>query len=340
MKLENILKKLCNLTCVSGDEVEETGLFPLVESYGAVRKDNLGNIIVKRNTLNKPEFQIVLDAHFDEVGMIVTNITKDGFLKLTSCGGLDPKVFFGADVIVLGKKKLPGVVCTVPPHLQPERRESWKLPDVTDTCIDIGYNLEKATELIPIGSKIVLKSRFLKLEGNVYSGKAMDNRAGCAALIYVLEELRKKKLQRTEVNVIFSAMEEVGSEAYQCAVNSLNPTHVIVVDTTFGSGDGEDFKQPRLGKGPALGISPVLNHELKSELEKLAKKEKIPFQFEVMGSKTRTNADSFSASGKAMLISIPIKYMHSPIECVNLADVEMTGRLIANFIESLENTQS
>ncbi|GHV29077.1 hypothetical protein FACS189481_1100 [Clostridia bacterium] len=336
VKLEDILKKLCNLACVSGDEVEETGLFPLIEAYGEIRKDNLGNVIVKRNALNKPEFQIVLDAHFDEVGMIVTNIAKEGFLKVASCGGLDPKVFFGADVIVLGREKLPGVVCTIPPHLQPEGKGMWKLPDVTDICVDVGYNFEKATELVPIGSKIVLKSRFLKLEGNIYSGRAMDNRAGCSALIYALEELKDKKLQRTEVNVIFSAMEEVGSKAYQCAVNSLNPTHVIVVDTTFGTSDGEDFKLAKLGKGPALGISPVLSCELKSKFEKLAKRESIPLQFEVMGGKTRTNADRFSISGKAMLISIPIKYMHSPVECVNLEDVKMTGQLIASFIENVE----
>ncbi|MDR2817208.1 MAG: M42 family peptidase [Oscillospiraceae bacterium] len=338
MKIESILEKLCALTCVPGDEIEETGLSPLVEPYGEIKKDALGNVILKRNVLDKPEFQVVLDAHFDEVGMIVTNITKDGFLKIAPCGGLDPKVIFGADVIVLGEKKYPGVVCTVPPHLQSEERGRWALPGVTDVYVDVGYSFEKVTELIPIGSKIILKSRFLKLAGNIYSGKAMDNRAGCAALIYALEKLRKKKLRKTEVNVIFSAMEEIGSKAYQCAVNSLNPTHVIVVDTTFGTSNGEDFRLFKLGEGPALGISPVLNHELKCELEKLAKKGKIPFQSEVMGGKTRTNADGFSASQKAMLVSIPIKYMHLPVGCVNLKDVEMTGQLIANFIESLEKT--
>jgi endoglucanase len=228
------------------------------------------------------------------------------------------------------------VVCTVPPHLQSRERERWALPDVTDICVDVGYGFEKATKLVPIGSKIVLKSRFLKLTGNICSGKAMDNRAGCTALIYALEKLKNKKLQKTEVNVIFSAMEEVGSKAYRCAVNTLNPTHVIVVDTTFGTSDSEDFRQFKLGSGPVFGISPVLNHELKGEFEELAKKKKIPFQFEVMGGETRTNADSFSASRKAMLVSIPIKYMHSPVECVNLEDVKMTGQLIANFIENLE----
>ncbi|MDR1260397.1 MAG: hypothetical protein LBJ83_01605 [Oscillospiraceae bacterium] len=336
MKIEKLLEQLCNLICTPGEELKEQKLEAILKPYGKAQKDNLGNTILKKNASNKALNRVLLDAHIDEVGAIVTNITKDGFLKVDSCGSVDPKVFFGAEVLVVGKKQLPGVACQTPPHLQTTNKTC--VPEITNSYIDIGYNFEHAKDFVPLGSRVILQSVFLKLKNHIYSGRAMDNRAGCASVICALEILKNTSLKNTEINAVFSAMEEVGCRALPCAVSKLKPTHTIIIDATFGTTKSEDSELMQLGKGPALGISPGLNEKLKNLLAKQAENHNIPFQLEVCGGKTSTNADNLMNHKKPMLISIPLKYMHSPVSCVNLKDIEATGFLVAKFIQNLDLT--
>lgn len=338
MDLELLLKKLSNMICVSGQEPSEIAKFKaMLTTYGTVKSDNLGSIIVTKKANQKPQNNIMLDAHIDEVGMVVTDITQEGFLKVAASGGLDPKVCYGAEVIVVGKKHLKGIVCTIPPHLKPSAQRG--IPDINQLFIDIGLNASKAKELISPGTKIVWHPNFLNLQNNIFAGKALDNRASCAALCHVLELLKDQELKNTELNVVFSAQEEVGGHAAGCAAYGLNPTHCIVVDTTFSVGPGIKNIYGRLGDGPMVGISPFLSQNLSNTLIDIAKKNRLPYQLEVMGGETGTNVDRLTTvlhSRKPALLSIPIKYMHSPIETVDLNDIKSTAKLITEFVKIKE----
>lgn len=338
MNLGLLLKKLSNMICVSGQEPSEIAEFKtMLTTYGATKSDNLGNIIVTKKATNKAKNNIMLDAHIDEVGMVVADITQEGFLKVAASGGLDPKVCYGAEVIVVGKKHLKGIVCTIPPHLKSSAQKG--IPDINQLFIDIGLNASKAKELISPGTKIVWNANFLKLQNNIFAGKALDNRASCAALCYVLELLKDVEFKNTELNVIFSAQEEVGGHAAGCAAYGLNPTHCIVVDTTFAVGPGIKNIYGKLGGGPMVGISPFLNQDFSNTLIDIAKKNKLSYQLEVMGGETGTNVDHLIAvlyNQKPALLSIPIKYMHSPVETVDLNDIKSTAKLITEFVKIKE----
>lgn len=324
------------MICVSGQEPDETVEFKaMLNTYGTVKSDNLGNIIVTKKASQKPKNNVMLDAHIDEVGMVVTEITQEGFLKVAASGGLDPKVCYGAEVTVVGKKHLKGIVCTIPQYLKSSAQRG--IPNINELFIDIGLNLKKAKEFISPGTKIVWNPNFLKLQNNIFSGKALDNRASCAALCYVLELLKDIKFKSTELNVVFSAQEEVGGHAAGCAAYSVNPTHCIVVDTTFAAGLGIKDIYGKFGGGPMVGISPFLNQNFSNKLIDIAKKNKLAYQLEVMGGKTGTNVDhliSVLHNQKPALLSIPIKYMHSPIETVDLNDIKSTAKLIVEFVKT------
>lgn len=338
MDLELLLKELSNMICISGQEPNETANFKaMLATYGIVKSDNLGNIIVTKKATQKPQNNIMLDAHIDEVGMVVTEIIQDGFLKVAASGGLDPKVCYGAEVIVVGKQHLKGIVCTIPPHLKSVNQNS--IPNVNGLFIDIGLSFNKAKELVKPGTKVVWNPNFLKLQNNIFSGKALDNRASCAALCYALELLKDTAFKNTELNVVFSAQEEVSGHAANCAALGINPTHCIVIDTTFSVGPGIKNIYGKLGSGPMVGISPFLNQDLNNILIDIAKKNKIPYQLEVMGGETGTNVDHLTAvlhSQKPALLSIPIKYMHSQVETVDLNDIKSTAKLIAEFVKTRE----
>ncbi len=336
MDLELLLKKLSNMICVSGQEPNEIAEFKaMLTTYGTVKSDNLGNIIVTKKATQKIKNNIMLDAHIDEVGMVVTDVTQEGFLKAAASGGLDPKVCYGAEVIVAGKKHLKGIVCTIPPHLKFSAQKG--IPDINELFIDIGLNFSKAKELISPGTKIVWNPNFLKLQNNIFAGKALDNRASCTALCHVLELLKDIEFKSTELNVVFSAQEEVGGHAAGCAAYGLNPTHCIVLDTTFAVGPGIKNIYGKLGGGPMVGISPFLDQDLSNILIDIAKKNKLPYQLEVMGGETGTNVDHLTSilhNQKPALLSIPIKYMHSPAETVDLNDIKSTAKLIAEFVKT------
>ncbi|MGN1034203.1 MAG: M20/M25/M40 family metallo-hydrolase [Oscillospiraceae bacterium] len=338
MDLELLLKKLSDTICVSGQEPSGMAEFKtMLTTYGTIKSDNLGNIIVTKKATNKAKNDIMLDAHIDEVGMVVTDITQEGFLKVAASGGLDPKICYGAEVIVVGKKHLKGIVCTIPPHLKSSAQRG--IPDVNQLFIDIGLNASKAKEFIQPGTKIVWNANFLKLQNNIFAGKALDNRASCAALCHALELLKELEFKNTELNVIFSAQEEVGGHAAGCAAYGLKPTYCIVVDTTFAAGPGIKNVYGKLGGGPMVGISPFLNQDFSNTLINIAKKNKLPYQLEVMGGETGTNVDHFTAvlyNQKPALLSIPIKYMHSPVETVDLDDIKSTAKLIAEFVKTKE----
>lgn len=329
------LKKLCfELSAVSGTSgseksVAETAL-EILSKYMTTKTDCLGNVI---GTTGSGKTHILLDAHIDQIGLIVRGIDEKGFLLISEIGGIDPRVLTGAEVTVHGKENLFGVICSVPPHLAKDG-ESKKL-DIRQMAVDVGYSKEDAERLISVGDRISLRCNQLELIGDNISSGAFDDRCAAAAIIYALE-LVKGKIPGITLSVMFSSMEETGGSGAKTGAFSLMPDYSLVVDVGFGEDPYTDKKDTiYLGKGPSIGIAPVLDDGVTRELIEISRERDIPYQHDVMGRTTGTNADAVSITGagvKTALLSIPLRYMHTANEMINLKDIEYTGRLIACYL--------
>ncbi len=330
MNTENLLYKLTNKVGVSGAEENVTALLcEMLKPYGEVSVDGMNNVFC---TFGEG-YHFLLDAHLDEIGLIVKSISDDGFLKVDKCGGIDARMLLGYEVDVWGKERLFGVISTLPPHLQKD--DDNKPPKFEDVSIDIGMTKKDAEALVSPGDRVTFRRNYTKLLGNQLSSSVLDDRSGVASIILALDMLKNID---AKVTVMFSSQEEVGVRGASVGPYSKNVDEAIAVDVSFGwtpfckkSDCGE------IGKGPMIGFSPILDKKMSNALVSVAEKNGIPYQKEIMGGgHTGTNADAITVSEsgiKTALISIPEKYMHSPIEVVDITDVENTARLIAEYVK-------
>lgn len=336
-----IEKALSMLSDASGTALNMTRVSEIVSElgrkYGRVYTDKTGNIYVEPVSFEGKQQNILIDAHLDEIGLVVTEIDKNGFIKVASAGAVDRRQLYSAEVTVLGREEIYGVFTTIPPHLA--KKESPEVPEISDFSIDTGYSPERVRELVKPGDAVVFRTSFKKLTDDIVTSKALDNRAGVTALLYAMELLSKASDIKSGVTFLFSVQEEIGLRGATVGGYRISPTHSICVDVSYGyTPDSPRVKCGELGKGPMIGISPILSKNQTDKLLDIAKENGIPYQLEVMGGKTGTNADAISISGsgvETMLISIPLKYMHSAVETVSLSDIENTGRLIYNYIISI-----
>lgn len=332
MDLEKSIMSLADARGVSGDETAAAELaLSILKSYTDDCFIKNGNVIGRLGCKGtKPH--ILLDAHIDQIGFTVTHITDDGFLKIAGCGGIDRRLLLAQPVTVLAKKSLNGVICAIPPHLETDES---KVPEMEDICVDVGLSKARAEEMISLGDKIVFSSRCEKLQGDRITGAALDDRCGVAAILRALELVKDKALQ-CELTVMFSTQEEVGERGAKIGAFDIEPDIAIAVDVSFAlTSDDSELKCGTIGGGCMIGFSPVLDRELSQRFKAVAEKNDLPYQIEVMSGTTGTNADRFSVNKngvKAVTLSIPLKYMHTPVEVISLSDVENTAQLIASHI--------
>lgn len=332
MNTIDLLKRLTSAVGVSGAEDNIVNVLKeILAPYGDVSVDSLNNIYC---TFGKG-YHFMIDAHLDEIGFVVKAITDDGFIKVSNVGGIDRRMLLASEVSVWGDKEYRGVISTLPPHLQKADDEK-NAPDIDDISIDVGLSKDEAEEHISLGDRVTFKRIFEKLLGNQICFSVLDDRSGVCAILLALDELKKINARFT---IMFSSQEEVGTRGAKVGPYSRDIDEAIAVDVSFGytpmckkSDCGE------IGKGPMIGISPILDKDNSSMLISVAKQSNIPYQVEVMGGgHTGTNADVISVSEygiKTSLISIPQKYMHSPIEIVDVTDVENVARLIVAYAKS------
>ncbi len=330
MNLKELCFELSSKAGVSGNE-KDAAVFAssVLEKYMNVRIDRLGNVI---GTLGQGKPHVLLDAHLDQIGLIVKGFDDKGFVLFDKAGGADLRVITGAEVIIHGKEDVFGVVCSVPPHLS--KGEDNKL-DISTMAIDTGYSRESIALKASVGDRITLRSSKNELIGDKISSGAFDDRCAVAAILYALE-LVKDKLHNITLSVVFSSREETSGSGAKTGSFALMPDYSVVVDVGFGddayTGASEIIK---LGKGPSIGIAPVLDTEFTNELIALAKEKNIPHQHDVMGRTTGTNADAITVTGtgvKTALLSIPLRYMHTANEIISISDVEKTAKLIAEYL--------
>lgn len=329
-----LLSALVDTSGVSGAEnsVAEYAK-DILSRYGETSIDILGNVICKVGRFDESKPTLLLDAHIDEIGMIVTYITDDGFLKVSNVGGIDNRVLTGQTVKIYGRKTVDGVIASTPPHL---KKDSSAAVDIVDIFIDTGMSGGNAKEIISLGDRVCIFNRLERLEGSLVTSHALDNRAGCAAVILAADMLRNEDT-KYNVCVLLSVQEEVGERGAKTGAFTVDCDKAIVVDVSFGLTHSEDASDCGVcGNGGMIGIAPSLCREMSDKLINIAKNNDIPYQIEVMNGKTGTNADAIGISkggAKTVTLSVPLKHMHTPVEVVDMRDIENTARLICEYIK-------
>lgn len=332
MELKDILFPLCEAYGASGSESPAAELAcGLLREYCPDAAIVGGNVIGTFGEKREGLPHLVLDAHIDQVGFIVTSITDEGFIKFDQLGGIDRRLIPAQPVIVHGKRDISGVVCSVPPHLS----GGSEVVKYEDTAIDTGMSRGELEEIVSAGDSVTFGVKCRSLLGERVTGGALDDRCGVAAILCALG-LLKGKTTKYNVTVIFSSQEELGERGAKTGAFLLEPDIALAVDVSFALAMGENEKKcGKLGEGPMIGVSPSLSREITNGLISAAKSGNIPYQLEVMNGSTGTNADRYSVNRcgcKACTVSIPLRNMHTPVEVIDLADVRMTAELIAAYI--------
>lgn len=333
MEFKNMLRDLCIAAGVNGcREAADVAARYLSDFTEEIHRDRLGNVwgFLRSDIPDAPT--LLLEAHIDEIGFTVTQIDDNGFLHVAPCGGVDNRALSAAPITVLSDPPCNGVFCATPIHLA---KDDAPLTELTERGIDVGLSAEEAKVRIPLGTRAVFAAHFEELLNDRVCSKALDNRAGVAAVLYALSLLKGQSLP-CNVVAAFCVQEELGLRGAKTAAYGIRPDAAIVVDVSFAhTPDADKASCGTLGGGVMLGISPILDKNMTDSLRELAEKQKLPLQYEVMGETTGTNADVVSVTADGVstaLLSIPLKFMHTPAEVVSLRDVETVSRLIAAFV--------
>lgn len=331
MDLLKIIERLTAGEGVSGNERTLSSAAEILSEYAEVRTDNTGSVI---GTVGEGKTHIMLDAHLDRIGLIVTAIDKSGFLRVDKCGGCDTRVLPAAEVTVWGKKPIYGIVTSTPPHLA-KAEDASKSPTFDNIYIDTGLPAEEVEEIVSLGDRITIDAPVRSLAGSRITGAALDDRIGVAALIRVLDILKDKK-PGVKVSVLLSAQEETTAAGGKTGAFGISPDEAIAVDVSFASAPSVSATESgKMGHGGMICVSPSLSAEISQELIKASCKNGIKFQTEICPSMTGTNADVISVSKcgvKTGLVSIPIRNMHTQAELADLDDIESTAQIIAAYI--------
>jgi putative aminopeptidase FrvX len=334
--MKDLLEKLANAPGVSGFEKDVRNLIieELTGYVDDIEIDNLGNLITTKKGKNGKK--VMLAAHMDEVGLMVRYIDKKGFIKFSKIGGINDQTLLNQKIYIhTTKGKIHGVIGSKPPHLMKEE-ERKKVVKHDDMFIDIGVSSKKEAEkLVDIGDPITIKQEFNMLQNSMFTGKSLDNRVGCSI---VVEVMKRVKCDAT-IYGVGTVQEEVGLKGARTSAFGINPDMAIALDVGI-SGDHPGIKEgeapARAGKGPiiiltdASGDGIITHPQIRELLISTAEAEEIPYQLNVTeGGTTDATAIHLTREGiPSGVLSPAVRYMHSPVEVVNLEDIENTVKLI------------
>ncbi|MHA1605995.1 MAG: M42 family metallopeptidase [Candidatus Freyarchaeota archaeon] len=310
-----------------------------------IREDRLGNLIcIKKG--GKGRLKVMIAAHMDEIGMVVKYIEKEGFIRFAYLGGFFDQTVLNQRVLVhTEKESIPGVIGATPPHLLPEERRK-KTVERNQMFIDIGATSREEAEKwgVKVGSPITWVGDMIELKNGHLCGKAFDDRVGCLILIEVMKSIDPE----VDVYGVASVMEEVGLRGARTSTFSINPDMGIAIDVT-ATGDYPGVEERdvpvRLGKGPAITVADgrreslgggLISHPLpRSLLIETAEENNIPYQLEVFEGGTTDATEIALARGgvPAAVLSIPTRYIHTPVEVLNVKDVENAIKLVRLALE-------
>ena len=315
------LMKLSDAGGISGFEYTVTpAIEKLLEKYcDQVKKDVSGNVIGYIFADDKNAPTVMIEAHTDGIGLMVKDIDERGYITFVTIGGVDPRILPAAEVVVCGKTDLYGVI-----------------------SVDVGLTREQVAEIVTPGDMIYFKTEAVELLDKKLSGKYLDDRAGVISLVMALKELKGKKLP-FNLAVVCAVQEEVGLRGAVTGTYETNPVCAIVVDvchgTTPDSGSATTFK---LGTGTVITCGTNIDRRMFEIAKKTAEENKIKYSVEAESGHTGTDAWVVQTSREGvatLLLSIPLRYMHTTVETLSMKDVEATAKLIANTLLNLDTEE-
>ena len=348
MDIHSLLRSLSEASGVSGYEQDIRDI--AAKAFGrhsdSVSTDALGNLIAVRRGAcpegtgagGRARHTIMLAAHTDEIGLMVTAL-KQGFLRFTTVGGVDLRTIVGQEVTVHGRRDLPGIVATRPPHVIPREERGKPIP-LAELFIDVGLAEDELTTLVRVGDLITMRREMIELAGGYVSGKALDDRVGVASLAVCLDALSTMR-HSWDVVAVATSQEEVGLRGAAVSAYGLAPQIAVAVDATFGSQLGVSGEESiKMDGGPSIAKGPNMHPILFNRLVATAKDHELKHQLEFLPGRSGTDAWAIQVAREGIptgLLSIPVRYMHTSVETVCIKDIERTGRLLATFIAGLDD---
>lgn len=334
MLLKELIIDLCGLAAPAGfEERAYSRVKELLSPYvDEIRSDAMGNLIAIKKCGKPDAKKLMFDAHMDEIGLIITGIEK-GFLRFSKLGGVDPRMLPAREIKVLTDPPIFGVIDTLPPHALSDE-DMDKSISLDKLFIDVGLSDEEAKNRIPLGTAAVYASGVDELSDSVICGKALDDRSCVAIIINVMEILSDKDLN-ADIYCLISTQEELGTRGAITGTYGINPDYAIALDVTFASTpDSKKGEALEMRKGAAIGVGPNMNRAITNTLIAIAEKKNIPYQLEVMGGSSGTDGWVIQVCREGVatgVVSLPIKYMHSPVETMDLTDAETIVNLLTEF---------
>lgn len=341
MTCSRVLELARALTAVAGvagrEDTAAQAARELLQPLGELSVTPTGSVLCTVCAGEAGAPHIMLEAHLDQIGLIVTRVEEDGFLRIGSVGGFDRRTLPAAPVLVHAREgSHPGVICSVPPHLAGKDSKPLKIEEF---AVDTGFGAADAKARFHAGDIVTLEHSFVELANGRIAAGAMDDRIGCVAVIAAAEEI-KRTGSRCRVTVALCSQEEAGGAGARTAAYSLKPDRAIAVDVSFGEGFGAPAaKCGKLGEGAMLGMAPVLDNGMTAQLERIADEKGILWQPEVMGGRTGTDADGIATAGagvRTALLSIPLRNMHTVVETAAVEDVIAVARLMAEYVKEAQ----
>ena len=343
MALPETLRKLLTAAGPSGYEQAPAAVFrDAASAFAEVSHDAVGSTVAKVPGTGDGR-SVAIVGHIDEIGLIVHHIDDDGFLWFTGVGGWDPIILVGQRVTLSTRSgPVPGVVGKRPIHLMRED-DRKKVPLLKDLHIDIGAaSADEARSLVRVGDVGVIAADPVELPGGRYVSRSFDNRLGCYVALEAARLVSEAGGAPGDVYAVAVAQEEITFGGARTTAYSLRPDIAIVVDVTFATDqpgiDEKELGRHRFGSGGVVNRGSTMDPQVFELLHAAGEAEGIPFTVSASARATGTDADAFHISRGGIptgVVSVPLRYMHSPVEMVQLDDVDNAARLIAAFARRL-----
>ncbi len=345
-ELREAILSLCSVMSVSGYENRSAQMLTntLSSFFDEHRTDAVGNHLFVRRCGREGAPMILIDAHYDEVGMLVSEICDGGFLRVVSVGGLSPTVLQGADVLIYGQKTVRGVIASTPPHLRGGGKDEESLSPCEELLVDTGYTKETLSELVSVGAPVGFAPCYGTLLHEQIMGKSFDNKACAAAALYGVIHTPREKLA-ADVTVCLSCYEETSRlGGVAPAVFAQKPNYAMVIDVNLATvPDVPKRETVPLGEGISLSLSSATDRKLTRMTQLLCQDREIPHCMVVAASSTGTNAMTVQLVGRGVPVvdvGLPLKSMHTYNEVISLEDGEALVRLVSEFICSEKIAQA
>ena len=337
------LKKLLSTPGPSGYEAPAAGVWREAADFATIETDKLGSSIA-RVAGESEDALVAVVGHIDEIGLAITHVDEKGFAYFTTIGGWDPQILVGQRVAVATKDgPVPGVIGRKPIHLLKEEQRK-KVVEIEGLHIDVGASdRDETLGMLRIGDSVVIDAEPFTLSGERLASRAMDNRLGSYVALEFARRCHERGGHAVSVAGVAAVQEEIGINGAQTSAYQLQPTIAIVVDVTHATDapgiDEKEHGSHALGSGPVIGRGATLAPKVFELLVETAERESMDYSIETSGRRTATDADAYQISRAGIptgLVSIPLRYMHSPVELVDLRDVEATIELLVAFATGLD----